>query len=73
MFLITFEADNNDTFETKEHILYDCEDYGEGPEDCSMFWEKVPKDVKKRVKDTYDGVWVPDIKTIKIRQVKEKK
>ena len=50
-FVLTYETCNNDTYENMIQTI--------------LLYE-IPKDVKKIVGDTYDGVWEPDIKSIKI-------
>jgi hypothetical protein len=78
MFIITYIATNNDTYKSREFtlqhpVLKDGEGFDEDfAEDYeyTAYWEKKPKNVKKLVENTYDGVWEPDLKSIKVAEVK---
>ena len=61
--LVTFNACNNDTYQdVVQTILF----YELPVINDKRFFKYDIKEIEKMVKDTYDGVWEPDIKTIEV-------
>jgi len=80
MYIVTYAATNNDTYESQQCVLRRCinskkEQEELNPEELEydMMFEKLPtvRTIRKWVRDTYDGVWEPDMKSIKAYSVKE--
>ena len=80
MFIVTFTACNNDTYESSEMTLRHCinskkeqDELNEDELQYDMFFKKLPsrKQIKEMVKSAYDGVWEPDLKSIRAFQVIE--
>jgi hypothetical protein len=74
MYIITFVATNNDTYESMELALSPSKKDSEGDAFVvDMFFENLPTkaQIEKMVSDTYDGVWEPDLSTIRVFKVQE--
>ncbi len=62
--MVTFEAVSNESYNVMTCVLH----HGQ---DSQMFFDGIPTDIEKRVKLTYDGVWLPRIESIKVFRVEE--
>ena len=74
MFIITYIAINNDTYEEAEFTLRYCIN----PDNMDnsipeVIFPELPENIKEEVEFTYDGVWQPQLDTIKVYEVKEVK
>lgn len=77
MYIITFVAVNNDTYEDSTFFLQ-CpilEDGEQFDEECSeeyeyeKLWKEIPSDCRERVEESYDGVWEPQLDSIEVYDV----
>jgi len=70
MFIITYIAINNDTYENDVFTLhYKSDPDDEGP--SCIFFKELPDDIKQVVEFTYDGVWLPQLDTIEVHKVEK--
>ena len=71
MFVITYQAVNNDTYEDNIFILHCNPDPNNEESKASMFFDSLPEKMEEAVEATYDGVWVPQTDSIKVFVIKE--
>ena len=71
MYIITYAAINNNTYEKSMFTLYHPIDPYDEKAAQSFFFYRVPDDIKKVVESTYDGVWDPQLETIEIYKVEK--
>jgi hypothetical protein len=80
MYIITYVAVSNDTYESRQFVLQKCinskaeqEELNSEDLEYEMMLETLPtqRTAKRWVKDTYDGVWEPDLKSVKVYKVEE--
>lgn len=76
MFMITYRATNKNTYEMKEIVLRQLvsKQKHEVLEEVLKYetlFKELPQDIKNDVIKTDDGVWVPNVDTIRIFKVEE--
>jgi hypothetical protein len=80
MYIISCIASNNDTYQNKEFFCSRCTNTPEEKENLNpeeLTYESVfkelptQKEIIKLVKGCYDGVWVPDLDTIRVYKIEE--
>jgi len=71
MYIITYRAINNDTYEEAPFTL----EYPINPDNKEsmndIVFKELPKNIKEIVESTYDGVWQPQFDTITVYKVKK--
>jgi hypothetical protein len=73
MFIITYRAVNNDTYEDCPFTLQFQIDPENEESEHDIFFEKLPDNIKEAVEFTYDGVWLPQLDTIQVFNLQEVK
>jgi hypothetical protein len=73
MYIITFQAINNDTYENAPFVLERKLDPDSDESERVVTFETLPLNIKEEVEFTYDGVWLPQLDTIQVFKVEEVK
>ncbi len=75
MFLITYLAMNDDECEGYESRQFALK-YPSNPDDAPqaeyrVLFKELPENIREAVENTYDGVWEPNLDTIKVYKVEK--
>ena len=71
MYIITYIAINNDTYENAPFTLHFNIDPDNEESEQDIIFKELPDNIKEAVEFTYDGVWQPQLDTIRVYKLEK--
>ena len=71
MYIITYQAINNDTYENAPFTIQVDLDPDNEESEKDIILKELPDNIKEVVEFTYDGVWQPQLDTIEVYELKK--
>lgn len=71
MYIISYQAVNNDTYENAPFVLNFPIDPESLESEMDIVFKELPDNIREAVEFTYDGVWQPQLDTIEVYKLEK--